>query len=341
MLRSPAFAHVDEQQQHLLFMGVDPQRAFGGDRPMFRLRFIAGDAASAARQLAEGRYCVVTDHFSTQTGLRVGDSFSVEVPNDRGRQVRYTIAGITSVPGWNWLTKFSEIRRRAGRALAMVFVGYDQARADFALTRVSFFWMNVADGVTPKELEERIEPVAKRYAGVRVDIPQVGQAAVGSQYVKITDRENVIAMLFRRANDVIWALTWLPLITLAISSLAVFNTILASVRARYWQIGILRGVGLTGSQLLRLILGESVLICGAACILSLASGIGLAWCGTRLCTLFFFFGGHTPPLVLPWGSLSVGFGMAFGVCFLAGLIPAALAARKEPLGFIQAGRLAM
>jgi len=284
---------------------------------------------------------VVTDHFSAQTGLRVGDAFSVEVPNVRGREVRYVIAGVASVPGWNWLTKFSEVRRRAGRALAMVFVGYDQAKADFALGRISFFWMDVANGVTAEELEKRLEPLAKRYAGVSVDVPQVGRAAVGSQYVKVTDRENVIAMLFRRANDVIWALTWLPLITLAISSLAVFNAILGSVRARYWQIGILRGVGLTGCQLLRLILAESALICAAACVLSLASGIGLAWCGTRLCTLFFFFGGHTPPLVLPWGSLSIGFLAASGLCLLAGFIPAAQAARSEPLRFIQAGRLAM
>jgi putative ABC transport system permease protein len=341
MLKSPPFAHVDEQQQHLLFMGIDPQRAFGGDRPLFRLDFSAGDSTTAARKLAEGRYCVVPEQFVTQTGLKVGDSFSVDVPNARGRQVSYTIAGVASVPGWNWLTKFSETRRRAGRALAMVFVGYEQAKADFALDRVSYFWTNVEDGVTSQDLETRIAPLAKRHAGVSVDVPQVGQTAVGVQTVKITDREEVIAMLNRRADSVIQPLTTLPLITLVISSLALFNAILASIRARFWQIGVLRGVGLTGSQLLRLILAESLLIGGAACVLSLVSGLGLAWCGTRLCTLFFFFAGNTPPLVVPWLELSWGFGLAVGVSILAGLIPAALAARKEPLGFIQEGRMAI
>jgi putative ABC transport system permease protein len=340
MLQSPPFAHVDEQQQHLLFMGIDPQRAFGGDKPMFNLEFIEGDASAAARLLATGRYCVVPQQFATQTGLKVGDAFTVEAPNVRGSQVTYVIAGVASVPGWNWLSKFSETRRRAGRALAMVFVGYDQARTDFALDRVNYFWLNVDDGVTAKDLETRLEPLAKANTGVQLNVPQVGQTTVGSQYVKVTDREEVITMLFRRADDVIWTLTWLPLITLVITSLAVFNTILASVRARFWQIGVLRGVGLTRSQLLRLILGESLLICGAACLLSLASGIGLAWCGTRLCTLFFFFGGNTPPLVLPWAGLSLGLGLAVGLCLLAGLIPAAVAAMKEPLKFIQGGRLA-
>lgn len=340
MLNSPAFAHVDEQQQHLLFMGVDPQRAFGGDAPLFTLRFVEGSAADAAKKLAEGAYCVVPDHFATQTGLKVGDSFSVEVPNVRGKQVTYTIAGIASIPGWNWLTKFSETRRRAGRALAMVFVAYDRAKADFALDRVNYFWTNTDDDVTAEQLQERLEPLAKRNAGVRMNLPQIGQTAVGTQTVKVTDREDVIRMLFRRADDVIWALTRLPLITLAISSLAVFNTILASVRGRLWQFGVLRGVGLTAGQLVRLILCESIMICGAACILSLASGIALAWCGTRLCTLFFFFGGHVPPLVLPWGYLVPGLLLAFALCVVAGLIPAAQVAVREPLKFIQGGRLA-
>ncbi len=346
MLTSPAFAGVEQKiefvaQKHMLFMGVDPERVFGGDNPLFRLQFVEGDAASAAKKLAEGRYCVVPDHFSTQTGLKVGDSFSVEVPNAPGKEVRYTIAGVASVPGWNWLTKFSEVRQRAIRALAIVFVSYEHAKTDFAIDRIKHFWMNVDDGVTAEELERRLEPIARRNAGVRVNVPQVGETAVGAQYVKATDRENVIAMVGRRGNDVIWSLTWLPLITLAISSLAVFNAILASIRARFWQIGVLRGVGLTRGQLLRLILGESLLICAAASMLSLISGVGLAWCGTRLCTLFFFFGGRTPPLTVPWIDLSLGFGIAFGLCLLAGLIPACVAAAKEPLKFIQAGRLSV
>jgi putative ABC transport system permease protein len=375
MLASAPFAHVDPQQQHLLFMGVDPNRTFGGDRPLFHLDFVEGSPADAAERLAEGPNCVVPDHFATQTGLGLGDSFSVEAPNTPGREVRYTIVGIASVPGWNWLTKFSETRRRAGRALAMVFVDYEQARRDFAIDRINYFWANSdlkaksAGGVqsawewlmiqigakerpafgaapagapkTPADiLQDRLTPLANRYANVVVDLPQSGQTMVRSQYVKATDREDILTSLFNRADDTIWALLWLPLITLCISSLAVFNTVAASVRSRYWQFGVLRGVGLTGGQLLRLILAESLLLCGAACVLSLVAGVALAWCSTRLCTLFFFFGGHTPPLTLPWGTLALGFGLTVGLCLLAGVIPAIQAAVREPLKYIQEGRLA-
>lgn len=338
MLASPAFAHVDQQQQHLLVVGINPSRAFGGETPLFNLDFIEGGSADSARRLAEGRFCVVPDHFATQTGLGIGDSFSMEVP-DTDDEVSYTIAGIASVPGWNWLTKFSDTRRRAGRALAMIFVDYERCRSDFRLERVNYFWANVRNDVSAAQLEKQLEPLALRHVGFTAKVPQAGRVEVGTQYVKVTDRKDVLSMLRRRADDVIWSLTWLPLITLAISSLAVFNAIVASIRSRFWQFGVLRGVGLTGGGLLRLILAESLMICGAACILSIVGGTALAWCGTRLCTLFFFFGGHTPPLVLPWMPLLGGMAMALGACFIAAIIPAALAASREPLAYIRGGPL--
>ena len=139
----------------------------------------------------------------------------------------------------------------------------------------------------------------------------------------------------------IWQLTRFPLLALIIASLAVFNTVFASVQARFWQFGILRGVGLSRGQLFRLVISESLMIFLAAGVLSLAAGVLLAWCGIHICTYFFYFAGRTPPLVLPWSGLSLGFGIAFGLCFLAGLIPAWRMARKEPLSFIQAGRLSV
>jgi len=341
MLASKPFASVDASQEHLLFMGVDPARAFGGNKPVLNFTFLQGDRESAAQKLATGRFCLVPDHFQTQTGLGVGDKFSVAVPNEPGREVEYEIAGVVSVPGWNWFTKFSEIRRRSGRALAVVFADFGRVRTDFKLERISFFWMNADPRVDYPEMERRLLPVADRHAGVTVDVPGVGPALINKQYVKITERGDLTARLFRRADDVIWSLTRFPLLALIIASLAVFNTVFASVQARSWQFGILRGVGLSRGQLFRLVISESLMIFLASGVLSLLAGVLLAWCGIHVCTYFFYFAGRTPPLVLPWRGLSLGFGIAFGLCLLAGLIPAWRMARKEPLAFIQAGRLSV
>ena len=348
MLQSKPFSSVDENQQNLLVMGVEPQRAFAGAKPVLAFTFVQGDRETAARKLAEGRYCLVPDHFHTQTGLNVGDKFSMAVPNVPGKTVEYEIAGVVYIPGWNWFTKFSEIRRRSNRALAVVFADYNQVKADFKIDRTSFFWMNVDERVNFQEMEKRLTPLANQYVGVKVDIPGAGESLVGKQYVKITERADLIERLNRRADDVIWSLTRFPLLALVIASLAVFNAVFASVRARFWQFGVLRGVGMSRGQLFRLVISESLMIFLVAGALSLASGILLAWCGTHICTYFFFsfdakqaLVGRTAPLVLPWTSLALGFGIAFGLCLLAGLIAAWQAAREEPLRFIQAGRTAL
>ncbi len=337
-LASPAFSGVEMAQEHLLFMGVDTTRAFGGENPVLGFTFVEGDRETAARKLKEGRYCLVPDHFQTQTGLGVGDSFSVAVPNGGG-EVTYEIAGVVYVPGWNWFTKFSEIRRRAVRALAVVFADYPQVKGDFRLGNVCYFWMNVDEAVDHHEMERRLTPLADRFTGVKAVIPGMGETTVSKQYIKITERGDLIERLNQRADSVIWALTRFPLIALVITSLAVFNTIFASVRGRFWQFGVLRGVGMSRWQLFRLVFSESLMIFLAAGLLSLVSGVLLAWSGTRICAFFFFFAGHKPPLVLPWAGLSLGFGIAFGLCLLAGLIPAWRMSRREPLSFIQAGRL--
>ncbi|MBN8458069.1 MAG: FtsX-like permease family protein [Verrucomicrobia bacterium] len=340
MLASKAFESVDVAQQHLLFMGVDTAKAFGGTDPVLGFTFVQGDRETAARKLREGRYCLVPDHFHTQTGLGVGDKFAVAVPNKPGEEVSYEIAGVVYVPGWNWFTKFAEIRRRAGRALAMVFADYQQVKTDFKLDNISFFWMNVDERVSWQEMEKRLGPVADKFTGVRANVPGMGDTMVNKQYIKITERNDLIARLNQRADSVIWALTRFPLIALVITSLAVFNTVFASVRSRFWQFGILRGVGMSRWQMFRLVISESLMIFLASGLMSLGSGVLLAWSGTRICTFFFFFAGRTPPLVLPWAGLSLGFGIAFGLCLLAGLIPAWRMSRREPLSFIQAGRLA-
>lgn len=338
MLESKPFASVDASQQHLLILGVNPAKALTGADPLLRFTFVQGTREEAARKLASGHYCLVPDHFHTQTGLGVGDKFSVSVPEAPQKSVEYEIAGVVYVPGWHWFTKFADIRRRSGRALAMVFAGYETVKADFGIDRISFLWLNADPSVGFQEMEKRLSPLADRSAGVRVNIPGTGEAMVHKQYVKITERENLIGRLNQRADDVIWSLTHFPLFVLIIASLAVFNAVFASVHARFWQFGVLRGVGMTRSQLFRLIVSEALMIFLVAGLLSLGSGSLLAWCGTHICTYFFYFGGMTPPLVLPWMSLSLGFSIAFVVCLIAGLLPAVPLSAKEPLKFIQAGR---
>ncbi|NLF19397.1 MAG: hypothetical protein GX595_19385, partial [Lentisphaerae bacterium] len=73
----------------------------------------------------------------------------------------------------------------------------------------------------------------------------------------------------------------------------------------------------------------------------LAFGLWAGWCGTGLSQYVSFFGGLETPLVIPWGSLAVGFAGTLALCLAAALWPAFSSGRAEPLTLLQSGRGAM
>lgn len=189
---------------------------------------------------------------------------------------------------------------------------------------------------------EALETIANRNMGEQQPVNAQGRWAVGAtmfgQSVRVTTPEEITARISARASGMIWASCYLPLITLVVTSLGVVNTVMASVRARRWEFGILRSQGVTRSGLFRMIVAEGLLIGLITCLLSLGFGILSGWCGTGISQYVSFFGGLAPPLIVPWAQLSIGFGLALGLCLLAALWPAVSTGRAEPLKLLQEGR---
>lgn len=335
-LARPGFAHVNLLQRHVLVMGVEPQSAFAGDDPFFRLDLAAGDRDAAARALRQGPACIIPDHFAAECGLAVGDRFAVVVPGG-DREAEFTVAAIAAMPGWNWLTKWSGVRTRASRALALVFVAEERMRADFGLDRLTFAWMDVdeerltaaSDPAAVAAAAPYTTPASRALADAvrRVAHDREPQAAAK---IDVIDRELVHGFVTGHAGRFIRSLTIVPLLMLAITSLAVANAILAAARARRREFGILRGIGLTRAQLVRLLLGEALLIWASSCLLSLLAGVGIAWCGIRLCSLFGLFAGRLPDLALPWQGVGIGLGAALLACLAAAVLPALRAGLRQP-----------
>ena len=119
------------------------------------------------------------------------------------------------------------------------------------------------------------------------------------------------------------------------------NTIMASVRARRWELGVLRALGITRWAMFRMILAEGLLIGMVACVVSLAFGVMAGWCGTGISQYVSFFGGMATPLVVPWSKLALGFSVTLALCLTAALWPAISTGRTDPLRLLQEGRAAM
>src|SRR5206468_1851683 len=91
--------------------------------------------------------------------------------------------------------------------------------------------------------------------------------------------------------------------SMAVAALGVTNTIMASVRSRQWQFGVLRSVGVTRSQLLRLVLAEALLLGVTGCALGLALGFLMTFCENGMTR---FILGLAVAIEPPWRMIAAG-----------------------------------
>jgi putative ABC transport system permease protein len=342
------------RQDNCVMVGVDPEKALGGEKPMFNFQFVEGSRQEALEKLKRGRYCLVPDHFQRESGLGVGGKFAVIPPDSPQNRVEYEIAGVVSMTGWHWMSKVGLRNRGGGRSAALMFAPFSEVRRDFAIDRITFFWMNLDGTATEDEIKASLQTIAQRNFDINLArARQRGRGPMGEmgsgggrrrEYtasVNLQSAEGVRKTVNARADGIIWTLSLLPLVTLAVASLGVVNTVLSSIRARRWDMGVLRSVGVTRFELFRMILAEAILVGIVACLLSLGFGVMAGYCGTGITRYINIRGGQITPLVVPWAKLSIGFSMTLGLCLLAALWPAVSTGRTEPLKLLQAGRAAM
>lgn len=332
------------RQGNVVLVGLDAVAAFGGENPPFDLSFVEGDPEQAIAQLKSGRHCLVPDTFLKYAGLGVGDRIGLIPPQANAEPIEYTIAGVIAEPGSNWITKTSGLRKNSVRTAGIVFAPRQTVRADFKLPEAEFFWFDVASGVTGDELRERLLPLTSGGVGLTGETSQPrgreNWRGIEDKAVKVTLISDVRNNLVARGGSAVQAMGWLPLITLLVVSVGMVNTIAASVRARRWEFGILRSVGLTRWGLSRLVISEAILVAFTASVLSLIFGIIIG--GTCLGLIGYvsnaWFEGVATPLTIPWSQLAAGYALCFALCLLAALWPAISAGRSEPLALMKAGR---
>ncbi|MCX7428354.1 MAG: ABC transporter permease [Planctomycetia bacterium] len=243
------------------------------------------------------------------------------------------------------MTKFSGLRRRSGRSAALVFASREDVRRDFGLDKTNFLWFDTRPGADLDRIGAALRMIAERHPGRQQPVNAQGTwefaTTMFGSTVRVTTAEQVRQRINARADSMIWGMSELPLVTLLVTSLGVVNAVLASVRSRRWEMGVMRAVGLTRFALLRMILAEGLLIGLVACVLSLGFGVMAGWCGTGISRYVSFFGGMATPLVIPWAKLALGFGATLLLCLAAAMWPAVATGRREPLKLLQAGRVAM
>ena len=321
------------RQDNVVLVGIDPRKAFGGDRSLFEVEWAAGDPRQAIEEIAAGRGCLVPDHFLTETKLKIGDSFDLVPPEAPTAPVRYRIAGALRLPGWHWQTKLTGFRSRTHRAAALVFANYTTVAEDFSLPAATHLWLDFAD---PPADPKAISAAAKEiYAAA---LPAAARENDGPK-IRLMAVEDIRQMTRNNATRWIWGVSLLPLVSTAIAGLGVLNIILASIRSRRWELGVLRSIGIGQSSIIRAILAEGFLIGLVAVLLSLGFGLLAGWCGCGMAQYISFFGGLHPALHVPWRVVGGALGAVLVLSTLAAVWPALSIGRLRPLTLLQQGRV--
>jgi putative ABC transport system permease protein len=296
------------------FIAVDPERVFD----LMGLEFRQGDPESAKQMLRRGRHLLVTEELSRLKGLSVGSPFELKTPD--GTQVRYTVAGVIWSPGIEIMVAAFDMRKQFDqRSAASVFGTLDDARRDFGKTRFEMVTVN-------------LDPSLRRFDflhQLRNDLGGIGLAVADVRTLK---REIVKKMeqLLALGSTVAWS-------AMLVASLGVTNAVVAGVRTRRWQFGVLRSVGVTRSTLLRMVLAESLLLGLVGAALGVLAGLLMAVNAWRFYDIVL---GFRPPLTLPWDMIAVGAGVVVVSSLLASLAPAVSTARSDVLSLLQSGRSA-
>jgi putative ABC transport system permease protein len=198
-----------------------------------------------------------------------------------------------------------------------VFGSVQDAKNLFGAENVHFFACNLEMGVDK-------EVVLKK---VKEQVGERGWKAGDVRKIKY-DIEQTFRRLLLLASTVAFS-------AMAVAAMGVTNTVMASVRSRQWQFGVLRSIGVTRGQLLRLVLCEAILLGFVGAALGLASGLLLSVNDLGLSKNII---GYVPGISIPWDMLAIGVAVVLAVAILASLWPAAAVARAEPLELLQAGR---
>src|SRR5574337_2237803 len=164
--------------------------------------------------------------------------------------------------------------------------------------------------------------------------PGADEAAVRQQLLTIAGEENAIVLNSNRALKVrvleIFDHTFvvaraLELIAILVGILGIFNVLWASVLSRRREIGVLRSVGATRAQLVRIVLEEAGLLGLLAELLGLLAGIALSFILIYVINKQSF--GWTIQFQFSWGIVVKSSLIALGAALLAGYLPARRAAR--------------
>ncbi len=292
------------------FIGFEPESFFD----MVSLEFIQGDEATARQRLNEGGTVLVAREFLVARGLGVGDTFVCQ--DDEGEDHSFEIVGVVTSPGLELVNNYFDLGDNlVHQAIHSAFGSREDLIKHFGVRTAQLIQVDLDDSVDDE------------YA-----VDQMRRALLGAGVLNVGSGQQI-----RRQIEAVFSSTLVVLSTVAIGAMlvacfGVANLIIAEVHARRYELGVLRAVGATRGQLVRLICGQALLIALTACVLGTLLGLQAAWGGQETNRQL---AGIDLSMHLPMGAIGVSWAVAIVLSLLAAG-PSAMRLNKASIRWLMA-----
>jgi len=296
----PGVEAVERFRAYPITVDGAPATLGGGDTLLHgsrsRVRFLDGGGPAALRTLTTGDFAIVSEPFARKHDVWTDDTVALPL---RGREVSFQVLGVfydyTSERGLVVIDRSTLLRHLPDPALSSIAV-------------------HVLPGEDPHAMRERIV-----------------QATAGRELYVATNsslRAEAIA-IFDRTFAVTWAL---EAIALTVAILGMAGALVALVLDRKREIAVLRFLGASAPQVRRLILTESGLLGLLSIVVGVIEGAALSLVLVYVINKQSF--GWTIQFHWPVGLLLSAVSLIFVACVVAGIYPAGLATRLNPIEVI-------
>jgi putative ABC transport system permease protein len=317
---------------------------------MLEAKFLEGDRYEARDKLLAGGYVLVTPEFASSRGKHVGDSLGVTLNN---RVANFEIAGVVESPALDIAASFFNAEGYLMVAAAGAILGtFDDVKKNFGLDTYSFVMLDfdLPDEPVPADFDperaivegkvglvELVDPRTMsredlyRWSRERTVLKEIS-AAMGAfnpimgsvrELKKAIDRDLRLATLL---------FATIPAVALLVAGLGVANLMMANVLSRSKQIAVLRSIGATRWQVMRMVIGEALVLSVIGNAVGAALGLHAAY---TVNVMTFKLWGFLPEWQVPLNYIGAALGFTTVVCLIAGVIPARYAARTNIISALQ------
>jgi putative ABC transport system permease protein len=263
-VRTDAFGVEGLSSYKTNFIAFEPEPFLS----MARLEFVQGDQETAVRRLEEGGAVIVAREFLVARGLGVGDTFSCTDAD--GTQHDFEIVGVVTSPGLELVSQYFDLGDNfVNQAIGSVFGSRDDMIEKFGMRVAQLIQIDLDDEIVAEIGDEQA-------------VAEIRQALLGAGVLNVGS-----GRIIRRQIESVFASTLVVFSTVAIGAMlvacfGVANLIIAEINARRYEMGVLRAVGASKGQLVRLITAQALIIALSACVLGTGLGIQAAWGGREM-----------------------------------------------------------